>query len=74
MIDSNSVHNLSLIHIFGAQRGLGKADGDYAVQVVAIALEEFMLPDSEHHIEIARGRAGSPSVAFAGVADAGRCV
>ena len=59
--------NLELV----AQRGLGKADGDDAVQVVALALEEFVRPDGEHHVEVALGTAMAARVAFAGVADAG---
>ncbi len=54
-----------------AQGGLGKADGEDAAQVVAVALEELMGADGEDDVEVALGRAGASGVAFAGVADAG---
>jgi hypothetical protein len=55
---------------FGAQSGLGKADGDDAAQVVAVALKKLMRRTESTR----RGRpwaAGAAGIAFAGVADAG---
>ena len=49
----------------GAQRRLRKADGNHAVQVVAVALEEVVRPDGEHHVEVAPGPAGAARVALA---------
>ena len=49
-----------------AQRRLRKADGNHAVQVVAVALEEIVRPDGEHDVQIALGTAGAARIAFAG--------
>src|ERR1035437_5121581 len=53
-----------------AQCGLRKADGDYAMQILAVALEKVVRLDGEDNIEIASRSAIASCVAFAGVADA----
>ena len=52
-----------------AERGLREADGNDAVEVVAVALEEIVRPYGEDYVEIAFRSAGTSGIAFAGVAD-----
>ena len=59
---------------FGAERGLRKADGDHAMEVVAIALEEFVGLHFEDDIKISRRTSEAAGLAFAGVADASVCL
>ena len=55
---------------FGAQRRLRKADRQFAVQVVAVALEDRMLAHVHFHIQIASRRSGRARLALPGQADA----
>ena len=45
---------------FGAQRRLRKRDRNYAVQIVAFALEERMLLHVQHYVQVARRPAVKP--------------
>src|SRR5208283_3297983 len=54
----------------GAERRLRERDGQDAMQVIAIALEELVRLDREHDVQIAGGSAEATGIALALIADA----
>src|SRR5690554_45521 len=57
-----------------AQGGINNADGHFAVQVAAVPLEDIVLLDVDHHIEITGRTTFGTCFTFAAQADAVTCV
>src|SRR5690606_28017811 len=53
-----------------AERRVGEADRDLAVQMLAVTLEDRVLADIDHHVEVAGRPTEGPRLALAGQADA----
>lgn len=51
---------------FRTQRGLDETHGHFAKQIVAVALENFVRLEMQHHVEIARWSAAQSALAIAG--------
>ena len=51
---------------FRAERGLNKTHRHLAKQIVAVALENFMRLEVQHHVKVARRPAAKPGLAVAG--------